>query len=63
VAAAQGFSRNAKTGFEGAIAICAGIECGAISSATGSIPLTPLADAIATTLAWHRAHPAFRLPL
>lgn len=27
----------------------------------GAIPLTPLADAIATTLAWHRAHPILRL--
>jgi hypothetical protein len=33
------------------------------SARFGAIPLTPLADAIATTLAWHRAHPAFRLPL
>ncbi len=24
-------------------------------------PPTPLADAIATTLAWHRAHPTLRL--
>ncbi len=30
---------------------------------TSAENLTPLADAIATTLAWHRAHPAFRLPL
>src|SRR5712691_4510 len=27
----------------------------------GAIPQTPLADAIATTLAWHRAHPELRL--
>jgi nucleoside-diphosphate-sugar epimerase len=27
----------------------------------GAIPLTPLADAITTTLAWHRAHPELRL--
>ncbi len=27
----------------------------------GAIPLTPLADAIATTIAWHRAHPELRL--
>jgi hypothetical protein len=27
----------------------------------GAIPRTPLADAIATTLAWHRAHPELRL--
>ncbi len=27
----------------------------------GAIPRTPLADAIATTLAWHRAHPQLRL--
>ena len=27
----------------------------------GAIPLTPLADAIATTLAWNRAHPELRL--
>ena len=27
----------------------------------GAIPLTPLADAIATTLEWHRAHPELRL--
>ncbi len=27
----------------------------------GAIPQTPLADAIATTLAWHRAHPQLRL--
>jgi hypothetical protein len=27
----------------------------------GAIPRTPLADAIATTLAWHRAHPEIRL--
>jgi nucleoside-diphosphate-sugar epimerase len=33
------------------------------SARFGAIPLTPLADAIATTLAWYRAHPAFRLPL
>ena len=33
------------------------------SARFGAIPLTPLADAIATTLGWYRAHPAFRLPL
>jgi hypothetical protein len=33
------------------------------SARFGAIPLTPIADAIATTLAWHRAHPVFRLPL
>jgi nucleoside-diphosphate-sugar epimerase len=27
----------------------------------GPIPLTPLAEAITTTLAWHRAHPGLRL--
>jgi hypothetical protein len=27
----------------------------------GKPPSTPLADAIATTLAWHRAHPKLRL--
>jgi hypothetical protein len=27
----------------------------------GAISRTPLADAIATTLAWHRAHPKLRL--
>ena len=27
----------------------------------GAIPLTPLADAIATTFAWHRAHPQLQL--
>jgi nucleoside-diphosphate-sugar epimerase len=27
----------------------------------GELPLTPLADAIATTMAWHRAHPALVL--
>ena len=27
----------------------------------GAIPLTPLADAIATTLAWYRAHPTLQL--
>jgi nucleoside-diphosphate-sugar epimerase len=27
----------------------------------GTIPQTPLADALATTLAWHRAHPELRL--
>jgi nucleoside-diphosphate-sugar epimerase len=27
----------------------------------GAIPRTPLADSIATTLAWHRAHPELRL--
>lgn len=27
----------------------------------GAIPLTPFADAITTTLAWHRAHPELRL--
>jgi nucleoside-diphosphate-sugar epimerase len=27
----------------------------------GAVPETPLADAIATTLTWHRAHPELRL--
>ncbi len=31
------------------------------ASRFGVTPLTPLADAIATTLAWHRAHPELRL--
>jgi hypothetical protein len=27
----------------------------------GAVPVTPLADAIPATLAWHRAHPDLRL--
>lgn len=28
----------------------------------GDVPLTPLTEAVATTMAWHRAHPPLKLP-